>query len=82
MEGYLRCRILEIEITIGKECANLGALFLWDVVAPEVKCGEICEVLYLFRERYELISTEVKCGEICEVFYLLRKRCELIVAEV
>ena len=71
MEGYLRCRILEIDSAIGKESANLGLFFLWDVVVTEFKCRELCEVLYFLRERCELIGLEVKCRELCEVLYLL-----------
>ena len=41
VEGYLRCRILEADSAIGKEGANLGLFFFWDVVAPEIKCREI-----------------------------------------
>ena len=82
VEGYLSCRTLEIDSAIGKEGANFGLFLFWDVVDPEVKCLEICEVLYLFRERCELIGFEAKCREICEVLYLLRQRCELITPEV
>ena len=50
VEGYLSCRILEIDSAFGKEGANFGSFFIGDVVAREVKCREICEVLYLLRE--------------------------------